>query len=177
MTVHRPAAELAVEIVNAWKSQALDPEWVAELLARELLPVRHRGVVGPADIVDAQAVLEQFAQKVSPVFEVGDSRSAADALNRVLASVDVRVTVSVSDDFAPHLHYDGTSAVIAERLRVNCLVALATVVADPSGALRLGVCDSCRNAFVDFSRSARQRFCTRRCATRVHVRQHRKRVS
>ena len=174
MTVHRPAAELAVEIVNAWKSQTLDPEWVAELLTRELLPVRHRG---PADIADAHAVLQQFAQEVSPVFEVGDSRSAAGALNKVLASVDVRVTVSVSDDFAPHLHYDGTSAAIAERLRVNCLVALATVVADPSGALRLGVCDSCRNAFVDFSRSARQRFCTRRCATRAHVRQHRKRVS
>ncbi|MGF0313908.1 CGNR zinc finger domain-containing protein [Rhodococcus sp. IEGM1428] len=51
------------------------------------------------------------------------------------------------------------------------------MLADPSGALRLGVCDSCEQAFVDFSRSARQRFCTRRCATRTHVRQHRGKAS
>ncbi|WP_415973081.1 CGNR zinc finger domain-containing protein [Rhodococcus sp. 077-4] len=177
MTVHRPAAELAVEIVNAWKSRTLDRDWVAALLTRELLPIRHRGGVGPEDVVHAHAVLEHFAQEVSPVFEVGDTRSAADALNTVLGSVDIRVTVSISDEFVPHLHFDGTSDGIADRLRVNCLVALATVLADSGGALRLGVCDSCGRAFVDFSRSARQRFCTRRCATRSHVRKHRNNAS
>ena len=177
MTVHRPAAELAAEIVNAWKSQTLDHDWVAALLVRKSLPIRHRRVAGTAAIAHAHAVLERCAREVSPVFEAENSESAANLLNGVLAALDVRVTVSISDDSAPHLHYDDASSDIAERLRTNCLVALATVLADPSGALRLGVCDSCRSAFVDFSRSARQRFCTRRCATRTHVRTHRHRVS
>lgn len=177
MTVHRPAAELVAEIVNAWKSHTLDHDWVAALLVRESLPIRHRGVAGPAEVAHARAVLERCAREVSPVFEAETSKSAAELLNDVLATVDVRVTVSISDDFAPHLHYDDATTGIAERLRTNCLVALATVLADPSGALRLGVCDSCTSAFVDFSRSARQRFCTRRCATRTHVRQHRRRAS
>lgn len=176
MTVHRPAAELAAEIVNASKSHTLDHDWVAALLTREELPIRHRGVVGSAEVAHAHAVLEQVAREVSPVFEAEDSGSAAELLNGVLATVDVRVTVSISDEFAPHLHYDDASSGIAERLRTNCLVALATVLADSSGARRVGVCDSCGRAFVDFSRSARQRFCTRRCATRTHVRQHRLRV-
>lgn len=177
MTVHRPAAELAAEIVNAWKSRALDNDWVAALLARESLPIRHRGLPDSAEVAHAHAVLARCAREVSPVFEAEDAASAAALLNDVLVSVDVRVTVSISDDFAPHLHYDDASAGTAERLRTNCLVALATVLADPSGALRLGVCDSCGRAFVDFSRSARQRFCTRRCATRTHVRTHRSRAS
>lgn len=174
--MHRPAAELAVEIVNAWKAHSLDTDWVAALLARELLPIKHRGSIASTEAVRAHAVLQQFARDVSPVFEAQDAATAAETLNEVLASVDVRVAVSISDEFAPHLHFDATSDGVAERLRANCLVALATVLADPGGALRLGVCDSCANVFVDFSRSARQRFCTRRCATRSHVRQHRMRV-
>lgn len=177
MTVHRPAALLVAEIVNAWKADTLDQDWVAALLVRESLPIRHRGVAGSAEVAHAHAVLERCAREVSPVFEAETSTSAAEILNDVLATVDVRVTVSISDEYAPHLHYDDATTGIAERLRTNCLVALATVLADPSGALRLGVCDSCERAFVDFSRSARQRFCTRRCATRSHVRTHRHRVS
>ena len=177
MTVHRPAAELAAEIVNAWTSHGMTLDWVAALLARESLPVRHRGAAGTAEVAHAREVLERCARQILPVFEAENAASAADLLNDVLASIDVRVTVSISDDFAPHLHYDDASSGVAERLRTNCLVALATVLADPSGALRLGVCDSCGHAFVDFSRSARQRFCTRRCATRMHVQTHRRRVS
>lgn len=176
MSLNRPAAELAVEIVNTAGSGGLDRGWVEQLLARDSLPIMHRS----AETSDVGAVLDaltRLADEAARIFDANALQEAASLLNSVLGSVDVRVTVSTTAPFAPHLHYDGHGDNVGLRLRANCLVALATVLADSSGALRLGRCASCGDAFVDFSRSARQRFCARRCATRSHVQAHRLRAS
>ncbi|CCQ14948.1 putative phosphatidylserine decarboxylase [Rhodococcus sp. AW25M09] len=66
MTAHRPAAELAAEIVNAWKSHFLDHDWVAALLARESLPIRHRGVAAPKPLVANLACVDYHPSDGSP---------------------------------------------------------------------------------------------------------------
>jgi predicted RNA-binding Zn ribbon-like protein len=62
-----------------------------------------------------------------------------------------------------------------DRVRAYTAGGLAHLLCeDPA---RAGVCDrpGCDIAFVDTSRNGRRRFCASRCATRVHVADHRQR--
>lgn len=167
------------ELVNAFIDDELDLAWVERLMTRTALPVRHAATSDDASIAALHTALVALAQDARPVFEAADTAEAARVLNDVLSRSSVHVSVSISDQYAPHLHFDAHGHALGERLRVNGLVALATVLADQSGAMRLGLCASstCEHVFVDHGRSARQRFCSRRCATRSHVSEHRQRRS
>lgn len=177
ITVHRAAAELTVAVVNASRDASLDADWTAALVARESLPVRHGPRSTDSDAASVHRVLVRLAEDVGPVFTAPDATTAAARLNGLLASVDVQVSVSISDAWPPHLHFDAYGNELGDRLRVNCLTAIAALLADSASAMRIGECASpaCEYVYVDFSRSARQRFCSRRCATRSHVSDHRRR--
>ncbi|AYG04613.1 CGNR zinc finger domain-containing protein [Gryllotalpicola protaetiae] len=179
MDVNRPAADLVVRVVNAATAGELDVDWTRQLLARESLPIRHRAPGDHIDLASTQRALIKLASDVRPLFESTVLDEAANQLNTLLAELPVRVSVSISDNFAPHLHFDGHGPSIGERLRANGLVALAVLLADTTGLLRLGICAApdCDLVFVDFSRAGRQRFCSRRCATRSHVAAHRRRIA
>lgn len=179
IAVHRGAAQLTVDIVNAWRDGSLDAEWAAALADRDPLPVRHARRdtdLGGDDWLDA---LVRLAEDVAPVFATRDPAAAADLLNDLLARLDVQISVSIGDRWPPHLHFDAYGDGLGERLRVNCLTAIAALLADPASAMRIGECasSSCGSVYADFSRSARQRFCSRRCATRSHVSEHRRRAA
>ncbi|MDN5726586.1 MAG: CGNR zinc finger domain-containing protein [Propionibacteriales bacterium] len=179
MPVHRRAAELTVDVINARRDGLLDHVWAAELITRDPLPVQHRRRVEEVDVNDLEHTMRRLADELHPVFTAPDAGTAAIRLNEVLATVVVQVSVSINEAWAPHLHFDAHHDGLAERLRVNCLVSIATVLADQSGAMRLGECagEGCRHVFVDFSRSGHQLFCSRRCATRTHVSAHRRRLA
>jgi predicted RNA-binding Zn ribbon-like protein len=177
MPVHRRSACLTVDAVNAWRDGVLDERWVVTLLASDL-PLQHERRGDESDVDGLLHEMRRLAQDLEPVFCSVDAASAAHRLNELLATVNVGVSVSIGDVGAPHLHFDAHEDGLAERLRVNCLVSIATVLADAQGAMRIGECasETCRHVFVDFSRSGRQLYCSRRCATRSHVEAHRARA-
>lgn len=179
LAVHRRAAELAVDIVNAWRDDNLDVGWVDALAEREPLPIRHSRRRSEASSPVLAEALRELAGDLSPVFAAPDVAHAADSLNVLLADLDVQVSVSISDEWPPHLHFDAYASDVGDRLRVNCLMAIASVLADQSEVMRIGECasTSCDHVYVDQSRSGRQRFCSRRCATRSHVSEHRRRTA
>jgi hypothetical protein len=78
-------------------------------------------------------------------------------------------------DQATHFHYvvDGPPV---EHVGASFLMAIANTIVD-SGEERFGWCAApkCDRLFFDRSRNRSQRFCSRSCATRVHVRAHRAR--
>ncbi|UYM06524.1 CGNR zinc finger domain-containing protein [Solicola gregarius] len=177
LAVHRRAAELAVDIVNAWRDDELDTDWVAALAEREPLPIRHSRRRSESRGSELAVALCALAEDISQVFGAADARQAAAVLNPLLADLDLQVSVSIGDDAPPHLHFDAYASDLGDRLRVNCLLAVASVLADPAEVMRIGECaaPSCTHVYVDHTRSARQRFCSRRCATRSHVSEHRRR--
>ena len=179
IAVHRNAAELAVEIVNATRDGELDRAWASALSEREVLPVRHGPRAADPGGEALRRSLTVLAADLAPVFGAGELGTAAARLNDLLATLDLQVSVSVGRSWPPHLHFDAYGGTLGERIRVNCLTAIAALLADPSSALRIGECaaPSCDHVYADCSRSARQRFCSRRCATRSHVSEHRRRVA
>ncbi|MGH3641514.1 MAG: CGNR zinc finger domain-containing protein [Mycobacterium sp.] len=176
MPVLRRSADLTVDAVNAWRDGVLDERWVAALLTSDL-PLQHERRGDESDVDQLLHEMRRLAQDLEPVFSAVEPAGAAHRLNELLATVNVQVSVSIGDVWASHLHFDAHEDGLAERLRVNCLVSIATVLADAKGAMRIGECASgiCRHVFVDFSRSGRQLYCSRRCATRSHVEAHRAR--
>ncbi|WP_319450014.1 MULTISPECIES: CGNR zinc finger domain-containing protein [unclassified Mycobacterium] len=178
MPIHRSAANLTVMIVNAWRDGLLDADWAAALLDSDALPLQHERRGDESDLDEMLCTMRRLAGELEPVFSAADAATAASRLNDLLSTVDVQVSVSIGDVWAPHLHFDAHHDGLAERLRVNCLVSIATVLADAEGAMRIGECasPSCGHVFVDFSRSGRQLYCSRRCATRSHVAAHRVRL-
>lgn len=179
MDVHIPAARLAAEVVNAWLTGTLTVGWVRELLARDTLPLRHREPLDEDATEAVHRALTAFAEPAAQVFGAPDLAAAASALNEALAATDVRISVSVSEQYRPHLHFDAPGERLGDRLRANCLAAMAAVLADSAGAKRLGSCAApgCGTVFVDLGRAGRQKFCSRRCATRAHVADHRRRTA
>lgn len=179
MPIHRNAANLTVTAVNAWRDGHLDTDWAAALLASDELPLKHARRVDESGVEDLLTTMRRLAEELEPVFSAADAATAAARLNDLLSTVDVQISISIGDPvWGPHLHFDAHHDGFGERLRVNCLVSIATVLADAEGAMRIGECASttCRHVFVDFSRAGRQLYCSRRCATRSHVEAHRARL-
>ena len=119
-----------VQIVNARSDGLLDRTWVSDLVGRDSLPVRHGAEdrrTSPSGLHDALALM---AHDLRPVFEAPDPAEGARLLNDLLARLDVQLSVSISATYAPHLHFDAHGHDLGQRLRVNGLVALATVLAD-----------------------------------------------
>ena len=91
-------------------------------------------------------------------------------LNRLLSSSGATPRVSIHGDCPPHLHFEPLQAGTIDRLAANTAMGLSVVLCE-FGAERLGVCASttCHDAFIDFSRNCRKRFCSDGCAHRESV--------
>jgi predicted RNA-binding Zn ribbon-like protein len=129
--------------------------------------------LSPAEAVE----LGEWARRLRAVFAAPDPDTGVDLVNRLLADSACRPYISRHDGKPAHLHYASEDADGAERVRAYTAGGLAHLLCeDPS---RLGLCASegCSTVFVDTSRNGRRRFCSTRCATRVHVAEHRRRVA
>ena len=161
------AAELAAALVNA------DPDsGPAELTA--LLREQDYRPVGALDERQARE-LTDWAARLAPVFDRDRDRVAL--VNDLLAQAAAKPYISTHDGRAPHLHFASEHLPTLPRLRAFTAAGLAHVVCEDPG--RLGRCarPGCHTVYVDTSRNGRRRYCTTRCANRVHVAGHRTRTA
>lgn len=126
------------------------------------------------DPLDVDAFAD-LAAAVRGVF-VGADGPPVQRLNRLLAHFEPAPFITEHDGQAPHFHFIADDGPDERRVGASLTMALAHVVVD-HGAARLGACDApgCDRVFADRTRNGNQRFCSRTCATRVHVAAHRAR--
>lgn len=127
------------------------------------------------DPVDVAAFAD-LAVRMRAVFEAEVALDRVSMLNDLLTAHEPRPFIAEHDGQAPHFHYVSDDRTDVRRVGASLAMALAHVVVD-DGAERLGSCAAagCRNVFVDRTRNRSQRFCSKTCATRVHVAAHRAR--
>jgi predicted RNA-binding Zn ribbon-like protein len=124
---------------------------------------------------DEAAAVAAWSRRLRPVFTESDPDVRVDLLNTLLAASACEPFISRHDGSPPHLHYGAENAGTVRRIQAYTAGGLAHLVCED--ATRVGSCarPDCDQVFVDTSRNGRRRFCSTRCATRVHVAQHRDR--
>jgi predicted RNA-binding Zn ribbon-like protein len=157
-----PAALVAADLVNAGSA--------SELLAGMV----RNGMSIPALTDDEATKIAAWARALRPVF-AADPSARPDLVNGLLAEAACRPYITTHDGKPPHLHYSAEAAGPVGRVRAYTAGGLAHLVCEAPD--RLGICgrEGCETAYVDTSRNGRRRFCSTRCATRVHVADHRAR--
>lgn len=149
------------------------------------------GAEDPVGEDDLRDLLHRFELTDEPL-DIDGLTYLAGRLRRVFTEDDLAVKVAVLNDlislYQPHpsvvdhdgegyhLHYVPPGANPLRGIGASMTMALASVLCD-FGPDRLGVCPDCGDIFVDTTRNGRQRFCSRACANRVHVAEHRARAS
>ncbi|MEV6831059.1 CGNR zinc finger domain-containing protein [Amycolatopsis sp. NPDC051102] len=157
-----PAALVAADLVNAGSaSERLDG------MVRNGMAIK--GLTG-----DEAARIGAWAHRLRPVF-AAEPAARPDLVNELLAEAACRPYITTHDGKPPHLHYSAADAGPVGRVRAYTAGGLAHLVCEAPD--RLGICsrEGCETAYVDTSRNGRRRFCSTRCATRVHVAEHRAR--
>jgi predicted RNA-binding Zn ribbon-like protein len=168
-----PAAELAAALVNAHQRGVARAD--AATVVRRLFEEHNRARTA-VTTREAVAILD-WSARLSPAFGERDVSRLVDVVNGLLRDSASRPYISTHDGRAPHIHYASEDDDEVTRTKAFTAAGLAHVVSmDPA---RLGRCDSagCVTVYVDTSRNGRRRFCSTRCATRVHVADHRGRAS
>ena len=157
-----PAALVAADLVNAGS-------------ASELLDGMVRNGMSIAALTDDEATrIAAWAHRLRPVF-AADPSLRPELVNDLLAEAACRPYIATHDGKPAHLHYSAEDAGPVGRVRAFTAGGLAHLVCEAPD--RLGICgrEGCGTAYVDTSRNGRRRFCSTRCATRVHVADHRAR--
>lgn len=156
------AALVAADVVNAGSA--------GELLAGMV----RNGMSIPALTDDEATRIAGWAARLRPVF-AADAADRPELVNDLLAEAACRPYITTHDGKPPHLHYSAEDAGPVGRVRAYTAGGLAHLVCEAPD--RLGICgrEGCETAYVDTSRNGRRRFCSTRCATRVHVADHRAR--
>nr|WP_166640698.1 CGNR zinc finger domain-containing protein [Amycolatopsis sp. SID8362] len=123
---------------------------------------------------DEAARIGTWAEQLRPVFAASPPERP-ELVNALLAEAACRPYITTHDGKPPHLHYSAADAGPVGRVRAYTAGGLAHLVCEAPD--RLGICgrEGCEMAYVDTSRNGRRRFCSTRCATRVHVADHRAR--
>lgn len=117
-----------------------------------------------------------LADRIRAVFEASDEAARVGMLNGLIGSYEPAPFIAEHDGQGPHFHFAPDDGADVRRVGASLTMALAHVVVD-YGADRLGRCGApgCRHVFVDRTRNGSQRYCSKTCATRVHVAEHRAR--
>ncbi|MBY5164228.1 CGNR zinc finger domain-containing protein [Salsipaludibacter albus] len=159
----------AVDLTNLF-ARADEP-----VTAEELHRLLHLYVLvdEPVDV----GAFAELAKTLRGVFEAADASERVALLNDLLAAHEPHPFIAEHDGQAPHFHYVSDDGADVRRVGASLAMALSHVVVD-DGAERLGACraTTCRNVFVDRTRNRSQQFCSKTCATRVHVAAHRARA-
>lgn len=118
-----------------------------------------------------------LAAQLRAVFEAGTTSDRVGLLNALLRTHEPTPFLAEHDGQAPHFHYVGDGDPDVAQVAASLTMALAHVVVE-DGARRLGSCRApgCERVFVDRTRNRSRRFCSKTCATRVHVAAHRART-
>lgn len=154
----------AVALANLSADGAVTPQHLRDVLATYVL----------TDI-DVEAFVD-LAEWVHAIIGAGDPVAQLRRLNDLLGRVPATPRIVEHDGQPPHMHYVTADGPAVLHVGASFAMALATTLID-HGAQRFGQCaaPACRQVYVDRSRAGRQRFCSKTCATRVHVAAHRAR--
>ncbi|PRX44989.1 putative RNA-binding Zn ribbon-like protein [Prauserella shujinwangii] len=158
------AAQVAAAVVNAGGT---GPEDLVTAM-------RNAGMASVPRLSVAQAQeIAEWARRLRPVFTETALGTRIALVNDLLADSACRPFVSRHDGLPAHLHYSGEDDGPVRRVQAYTAGGLAHLLCDDPS--RCGTCarDGCAVVFVDTSRNGRRRFCSTRCATRVHVARHR----
>ncbi|HJQ47394.1 MAG TPA: CGNR zinc finger domain-containing protein [Amycolatopsis sp.] len=164
------AAQVAAGLVNLVVS---GPAPAAAIAAA----AREAGMV-ISDLTEDEAVAAAaWGSRLRAVFAESDVDTQTGIVNVLLADSACRPYISRHDGKPPHLHYADAGAGTLGRIRAYTAGGLAHLLCEDPG--RMGVCarEECDIVYVDTSRNGRRRFCSTRCSTRVHVAEHRARLS
>lgn len=155
----------AVELINICAERATEGE-----LRRAL---RLYGLDG--DPLDLEA-FEQLAARLRTVFVADGVDERVLALNQLMEHYQPSPRIADHDGQGPHFHYVPDDGPDVRRVGASLTMALAHLLVDV-GSDRFGRCPAprCANVFVDHTRNRSQRYCSKACATRVHVAEHRAR--
>ncbi|WP_020673395.1 CGNR zinc finger domain-containing protein [Amycolatopsis nigrescens] len=123
---------------------------------------------------DATEVIA-WGGRLRQVFEETEPDARIDLINALLADSACEPYISRHDGLPPHLHYASERTGRARRVRAYTAGGLAHLHCEAPD--RMGQCarEGCDTVYVDTSRNGKRRFCSTRCATRVHVADHRDR--
>lgn len=157
-----PAAQVAADLVNTGP-------------AGELVDAMVRNGMSITALTGDEATrIGAWAARLRPVFAATPAERVG-LVNELLAESACRPYITSHDGKPPHLHYSEEDAGPVGRVRAYTSGGLAHLVCEAPD--RLGICgrEGCETAYVDTSRNGRRRFCSTRCATRVHVADHRAR--
>lgn len=164
------AVELAIDLANAdrdaggWLADFLvaHDEWFTEGTSLELTAREAKAVASTADLVRQVALAVDQAEVIT-------------RLNGLLALAAPR-PYATDHDGELHLHYAAAEAGALDQLTTTVAMGLSQVVVQ-HGWQRLGVCaaEGCGNVYVDTSRNASRRYCSRTCSSRSTVAAYRAR--
>jgi predicted RNA-binding Zn ribbon-like protein len=163
----RWAVERAVDLVNLFReNERVTRRQLQELLANYGYPEKDFRV----------GAFEQLAERLRHVAEAEDTAAFIERLNELLERFQPSPRIVDHDELGPHLHYVTRNLPPVDHIGASFAMAIANAVVD-QGADRFGWCDapSCERLFFDKSSNRSQRFCSKSCATRVHVAAHRAR--
>ncbi|MBW3665050.1 MAG: CGNR zinc finger domain-containing protein [Actinobacteria bacterium] len=163
----RTVAE-AVDLANLFHRDA-------SVTQEELRSILHRFSL-PRAVLDV-AAYGVLARRLREVFLAEAEPDRIAALNELIAEYQPEPRIVDHDGQGFHFHFVPECDEDVRCVGASMTMALAHVAVD-FGARRFGACAApdCGNVFVDGTRNRRQRFCSKTCATRVHVAEHRARV-
>ncbi|MER6308748.1 CGNR zinc finger domain-containing protein [Streptomyces sp. NPDC001739] len=126
--------------------------------------------VEPGDLAEVLGFLRRWAE----VVDAGTDERRAALLNGLLAEASTPPRLTDHADGGWHIHYREDGIGLGGVLRAVGAVGTALHLTG-LGMHRLGRCAlaECGNAYADFSRAGRQRYCSHACANRDAVRRHR----
>lgn len=131
-------------------------------------------VARPADLAE----VERFLSRWLEVVDAGTPELRARLLNDLLAESSSFPRLTDHGGTGWHIHYRDSGLRLAGVLRTLISVGTALHLTG-RGMDRLRRCAlaQCGNAFGDFTRAGRQRYCTPACANRDAVRRHRAKLA
>jgi hypothetical protein len=146
-----------------------------EVTRAELRDLLHLYVLDEKDL-DVE-LFGGLAARIRAVLALRDKDARVVAINELLETFQPSPRIVSHDGQAPHFHYVTSEGPAVAHVGASFAMALSYILVDHD-ADRLGACaaPACSRLFFDQSRSRRQRFCSKTCATRVHVAAHRART-
>jgi predicted RNA-binding Zn ribbon-like protein len=126
--------------------------------------------------LDADA-FTALATRLHQVFDQADRAVCITRVNAMIVEFEPLPTIVDHDSMGPHFHFADHAPSPEQHIGTSMTMAIATAVVD-GGAERFGWCaaPTCERLFFDRSRNRSQRYCSKSCATRVHVRAYRARA-
>ncbi|WP_043263216.1 CGNR zinc finger domain-containing protein [Streptomyces sp. CT34] len=162
------AVRYVIELTNT------PPTGVDELAQRSVAA----GMVLDRPVTEADlTAVRDFLDRWAGIVDAPTDEQRAALLNALLADTAAHPRVTDHADGGWHIHYREDGQSLGGVLRAVGSVGTALHLTG-LGMHRLGRCAlaECGNAYADFSRAGRQRYCSPTCANRDAVRRHRARA-